>query len=75
MKKKELIIKKPNDFIKNIDGYLVEAQEDMQKYADEHTNTKLDKYGNEENVIDYNPIVVTEKYFKPIFDDFLLGLS
>lgn len=70
MKKKELIIKKPNDFIKNIDGYLVEAQEDMQKYADEHTNTKLDKYGNEENVIDYNPIVVTEKYFKPIFDDF-----
>ena len=70
MKKKELIIKKPNDFIKNIDGYLVEAQEDMQKYADEHTNTKLDKYGNEENVVDYNPIVVTEKYFKPIFDDF-----
>lgn len=70
MKKKELIVKKPNDFIKNIDGYLVEAQEDMQKYADEHTNTKLDKYGNEENVIDYNPIVVTEKYFKPIFDDF-----
>lgn len=70
MKKKELIVKKPNDFIKNSDVFLKNAEEDMIVYANKHTIKKEDKYGNEEVIIDYNPIVVTEKYFKPIFDDF-----
>lgn len=68
--KKEILVKKPNDFIKNIDDFMANATIDMQKYANDHSNLKVDRYGNEEIVIDYNPIVITEKYFKPIFDDF-----
>ena len=64
------MVKKPNDFIKNIDDILRDADNDMQIYANEHSKLKSDKFGNEEIVVDYNPIVLTERYFKPIFDDF-----
>lgn len=68
--KKELTVKNTNDFIKKIDKTLVDAEADMVKYANKHTVIKFDKNNNAEASIDYNPIVLTEKYFKPIFDDF-----
>lgn len=48
------------------DVKMEEIKKDIQKYAISHTKVRVYKNGSEEEYVDFSPIAVNEKFFKPI---------